>query len=101
MSTSAPVTEQVKALPKGWWQELAACHTFARLFSKHLLALQMVFRHEGQTYQDLYTGFPMWHRDRLMWATAGHVIDEIRERADSPAYEVGGACWLDGCEIAG
>src|SRR5438105_3577447 len=96
-----PVSQAISALPTNWWLDVSACHTFARLFSRHILALQMVFRYQGKEYHDLYSGFATYYRNRLMWITAGHVIDEITERASNPKLEIGAAGWLDGCEVSG
>jgi hypothetical protein len=99
--TATDHLRKVLELPTGWWAEKCVCEQFAQFFSQYLLGLHVVIRRHGNTYQLFYTGFALFHCGRLVWVTAGHVLTELHELLADSAVEIGGAGWMDGCEIPG
>jgi hypothetical protein len=83
------------------WRSSQSCRFLSNSLSRHLVGLNVLFKKQGQVCQELYTGFALYHRERLMWVTAGHVVDEIGALISSADFEVIGAAWLDGCDISG
>ena len=61
----------------------------------------MTFEIEGEAQHVLYTGFLLFYEENLMWATAGHVIDEIREIKSNPNIKIIRMRWLDDCKTSG
>ena len=68
---------------------------FRDRLQKHMLALYIVGKVRGEPQHGIYSGFILHHFDRLMWATAGHVVQELNELFDSPDFELIEASWVD------
>jgi hypothetical protein len=47
------------------------------------------------------TGFLLHHREVLLWVTAGHVVDKIRQVLSDANNDILRMRWLDGCQIEG
>ncbi len=88
-------------LPSDWWQQLSACQTLADWFGRHLVGLFLSVQAEGSNRQGVYTGFVLFYEENLLWITAGHVVDEIRQVLSNPETDVQIMRWLDGCDIPG
>ena len=88
-------------LPDDWWQQLSACETLADWFGRHLVGLYFSIKSRGTKQQGAYTGFVLFYDENLLWITAGHVVEEIRQLLSNPEIDVEVMRWLDGCEISG
>jgi hypothetical protein len=90
-------------LPVDWWRRLSTCQVLADWFSKHLLGLFLSYKEssEEQPRHAIATGFLLYHRETLLWVTAGHVVNKIRGILSNPGNDVLRMRWLDGCEIPG
>jgi len=90
-------------LPDDWWRWMSTCQILADWFSRHLLGLFLSYRKnsEKQARHAIATGFLLYHREVLLWVTAGHVVDKLDEILSNPNTDVLRMRWLDGCEIPG
>ncbi|MCI0399682.1 MAG: hypothetical protein L0332_10950 [Chloroflexi bacterium] len=88
-------------LPDDWWRRLSTCQTLANWFGRYLVGLFFSVSLGGQPQYGVYTGFLLYHRQALLWITAGHVIDEIRGILSSPNVNITMMHWLDGYEFFG
>ncbi len=89
-------------LPNDWWQKLSTCNTLADWFGRHIVGLLFYVQAEGSKPEvRVYTGFVLYYEENLLWITAGHVVDIIRDLLSNPKIKVKIMRWLDGCEIPG
>ena len=90
-------------LPSDWWRQLSTCQILADWFSHHLLGLFLSYREKGeeQSCHVIATGFLLHHKEILLWVTAGHVVDKLREILSDQNNDIRRMRWLDGCEIPG
>jgi hypothetical protein len=88
-------------LPTDWWQRKSTCQILLDLFKRYLLGLFLSVEIEGKVQHGLYTGFLLFYRENLMWATAGHIIDEIRKIISNPNVRIIRMRWLDDSKISG
>lgn len=63
-------------LDNDWWKHQNIVELLFAQFKQYLLGLLLSVS-TGRSQYEFFTGFLFWHRDRLFWITAGHVIDKI------------------------
>ncbi|MCB8925293.1 MAG: hypothetical protein H6652_06655 [Ardenticatenaceae bacterium] len=89
-------------LPDNWWAYQSTCEILAGWFQKHLVGLLISISKNEKAHNNLvFTGFLLFYRERLLWITAGHVIDKIQEVLQEPNYDIVTMQWLDGGKIPG
>jgi len=90
-------------LPDDWWRYRSVCEDLARWFIEYLLSLFVSFEdtRDGRVHHEMYTGFLLFHRDALLWVTAGHVVNRVNAILSTASIRVMRMRWLDGCEIPG
>ena len=88
-------------LPTDWWRRKSTCQILLNWFKRYLLGLFLSVEIEGKVQHELYTGFLLLYKENLMWATAGHIIDEIREIKSNPNVRIVRMRWLDDSKISG
>lgn len=89
---------QTTALPGEWWTDARVCVGFCDLVRKHILGLGIEYVTDSKLALANYTGIMLTHRDRDMWVTAGHVIDQICELRDHRDVAVRRVRIVDHCE---
>lgn len=89
------------SLPDDWWYRKSTCQILLDWFKRYLLGLFVSVEIEGKVQHGLYTGFLLLYKENLMWATAGHIIDEIRGIISNPSIKIVRMRWLDDCKISG
>lgn len=82
-----------------WWRSVEVCGVLCDWFSRHLLSLYLAYDARGERKHLVYTGFLLRYRGLLLWATAGHVIDELRSIREDAACQVRQMRWLDGSNV--
>jgi hypothetical protein len=92
---------KLEDLPNNWWQQLSTCQVLADWFSHHLVGLFFSVQIDGHHQQCVYTGLILNYENNLLWATAGHVIDQISNLLFDSRINIWAMRWLDGCEIPG
>jgi len=81
-------------VPDDWWRRSNVCRHFSHDLGRAAVPLLVVWD-RGQEHQtEIFSGFLVLHGQRLMWMTAGHVIEHLREVVSS-GVRVGAAKWLD------
>jgi hypothetical protein len=88
-------------MDKEWWRKFRTCKDLSHWFINHLVGLLISYQFNNQIFERVHTGFLLFHRNVLLWVTAGHVIDNIRELTSNPEIRTLGMSWLDGCDIEG
>jgi hypothetical protein len=88
-------------LPGDWWRSLEACEKLARWFRGHLLGLWIRFGNQSGIEPEFYTGFLLDYKGVLLWITAGHIIDRIKEILSNQSVEISGIRWVDQCSAPG
>lgn len=95
------ITGLINHLPTDWWQKKSVGEILSGWFNRYLVGLYLSVETEGKVQHRLYTGFLLYHKENLMWATAGHVIDAIEKiRSDSRA-KILRMRWADRYRISG
>lgn len=89
------VPDKIRALPPDWWKEPTTPRVLSNYFSRHVIALHLVVEVDGKPQQTIYTGFVVFHVNRIVWATAGHVIDQILAIRNHTGTRVIKADWID------
>lgn len=88
-------------LPTDWWRRKSTCQILLNWFKRYLLGLFLSVEIEGKVQHGLYTGFLLLYKENLMWATAGHIIDDIRKIKSNPNVRIVRMRWLDDSKISG
>ena len=89
------------SLPSEWWQHRSVAEELAHWFVRHVLGLALSFRYQGNTRRAVFTGFLVDLRGRLLWMTAGHIIEQLNRVLSSSDYSVLDMRWLDRWRIPG
>jgi hypothetical protein len=100
METRTP-DEIVRAFPDDWWKRPTTPRILSQWFSRYMIGLHLVVLVKGELQQVVYSGFALYHAGCLVWATAGHIVDQviqIRARLDAKILR---AAWLDNCSVIG
>ena len=85
-------------LPADWWQYRTQAKILCDHFRRYLLGLLLSFRIKDETHHQFYTGFLLEFQETLLWITAGHVVDGIKEILTDRSVRVVRALWADGYE---
>lgn len=88
-----------QSLSDNWWRSVGVCRVLCEWFSRHLVSLYLACDADGERKHIVYTGFLLRYRGLLLWATAGHVIDELSSMREDAACQVRQMRWLDGSDI--
>jgi hypothetical protein len=88
-------------LPAEWWTREDICVRLTAWFRQHMISVAIDYNFKGT--RDVYhaTGFYLVHKQRAMWTTAGHVIDEMRTLSSAPGYTIVAARLADQCAVSG
>lgn len=93
--------EMIEKFPEDWWKRPNTPRILAHLFQRYMIGLHLVVTIDGKLDQDFYTGFALFHAHRRVWATAGHVIDQLIALRENPRAKIVRATWLDHCSVPG
>ena len=85
-------------LPSDWWQTAQATYSLLQWFKLHIVGLLLAGSVDHQFQYSFYTGFLLEHTNRLLWLSAGHVVEEIESALSSDRFRVSQFCWLDNYE---
>ncbi|SRR5258708_4208654 len=92
----------LNSLPDDWWQEEGHCKGFAKnLFSQHIIGLYAQVREKNEIRKVIYSGVLIENNGILLWLTAGHVIDELREAESKSEITLESLQWVDTFEEIG
>ena len=91
----------VEDLSPDWWQMEFACRALSHCFDRHIVGLSVGLGKGGKIVEEVFTGFLLLHENRLMWCTAGHVIDQLGEILETRPPEEVQLHWMDGMPING
>lgn len=78
-----------------WWQTAGACRCMSHLLGDSVLPLLVVRKTSDGFLHEVFTGFLLNHLRRLMWLTAGHVIDGLRSISTMDSKNIRHVCWMD------
>mgnify|MGYP000656815050 CR=1 FL=1 len=85
-------------LPPDWWQSIHTASILLKWFKSHIIPL-LVAGSVGKNIQyNVYTGILLEHNQIMVWLTAGHVVDELKQLLSSSAFKPSVMTWLDGYE---
>jgi hypothetical protein len=84
------------SLPADWWQYRTQAKILCDYFRRYLVGLLLSVRIKDETRHQFYTGFLLEFQESLLWPTAGHVLDGIREILADSSVNVVRARWADG-----
>ncbi|MGD0006448.1 MAG: hypothetical protein ABSE06_19730 [Anaerolineaceae bacterium] len=101
MENDLDLYEAAKNLPENWWQTLTTCQILSKQFEKHMVGLMASGNIYGIDQMVLFTGFLILYNQTLIWFTAGHVIDCIKDIISNSAKDNLQLKWLDGITIPG
>ncbi len=89
---------QPPGLSDDWWRSVGVCAVLCDWFRRHIVCLYLAYDAKGERKHLLYTGFLLRYRGLLLWATAGHVIDELASVREDAGCQLRQMRWLDGCD---
>jgi hypothetical protein len=92
---------KMRLLPKNWWQFASTTSIQMKQYKSHILGLLLAIWNGNDFQYSVYSGIPLFYKGRLIWITAGHIIDEIHEILSSQSIRVDIICWLDDYGIKG
>jgi hypothetical protein len=98
-SRSGELTRTSPNLSDDWWRSADVCRVLCDWFRRHLVCLYLACDAQGERKHLVYTGFLLRFQGLLLWASAGHVIDEVNAIRQDAAWQVRQMRWLDGCDI--
>lgn len=94
-----PITK-VSEYPSDWWKRPKSIEFLCGEFKKSVIGLLISYSTNNESPYQFYTGFLLEQKERLLWMTAGHIIDQIDQ-----ILEIGNnnliMRWFDGCPIDG
>lgn len=90
----------MKSRPSNWWTDSRVCVALSDVFRKHVLGLAIEYEFNAKREIVHYTGFMLCHRERDMWITAAHAIDEICELRRSKYHRIIRCRIVDHCTTA-
>jgi hypothetical protein len=92
---------KLRKLPEDWWRYVRASQTLVEWFRRYIVGLIIRIRMTESAKTMIFTGFLLYYEDLLMWATAGHIIDDLLALQGDATIEVQPARWADCCNITG
>lgn len=105
VKSSADPTQQMRRkmleLPPDWWQSVRATHALLEWFKLHIVGLLVAGSSPSGFQYSFYTGFLLSYAQKLLWLTAGHVVEELQLVLSSPHFRVSQFRWLDSYDAAG
>jgi hypothetical protein len=93
--------EMIRDFPSDWWQQARAIEILIEWFKPFIVGLMVGGSVMGEFQYSLYTGFLLYHRDRLLWLTAGHVVDYLSQVLSSENFTLTVMRWLDDYKVPG
>jgi hypothetical protein len=91
----------ITELPNNWWQMVRITNLFTKSFERSILGLLLAVWKGAEFEYSVYSGILLGYRGKLIWITAGHVIDEINQIMASSSLRIDLLCWLDGYKVKG
>jgi hypothetical protein len=88
-------------LPGEWWRYLRVSQTLVEWFRRYIVGLVVSVKGATPSRAMIFTGFLLYYENLLMWATAGHIIDDLLALQGNAMIEVERARWADRCDITG
>ena len=82
-------------LPPDWWQRRSAVSILLQRFSNHIVPLLVAGEVNNAIQHNVYSGLLLEHNQTLVWLTAGHVIDELKQLLSSSTFKPSVMAWLD------
>ncbi len=87
--------EDPSTWPKDYWRSGMVAAQLSHEFGDHVIAIGIAFTFDKQAHYEWFSGFLVVIDDRLLWLTAGHVVDRILELRDSQAVRIDYVSWND------
>jgi len=87
--------KEILDLPSEWWMQPQTVYTLIEWFKRHVLALFVSAKEEGERRYFLFSGFIIKREENLVWVTAGHVIDRLNKIRTDPNFEILQMQWID------
>jgi hypothetical protein len=88
-------------LPDDWWRYLDSCKILSEWFKQFLLGLFISIKVGDQIKYDVYTGFLLEYRQKLLWITVGHGMEELNDILLNHRDDILQLRWMDNCTIPG
>jgi hypothetical protein len=100
MMTKTP-EEMLRDLLPDWWQQARTVEELFKWFKTFLIGL-LVGGQAGEKFQYfMYTGFLLEYNGKVLWLTAGHVIDNLSQALSSPNFSLSVMRWIDDFDVPG
>jgi hypothetical protein len=78
--------EMIRNFPSDWWQHARAIEELIKWFRTFIIGLLVGGAIKGEFRYFLYTGFLLYHKDKILWLTAGHVLDNLSQVLSSENF---------------
>ena len=103
MSTESPKDYQrlLQELPSDWWRASHKIEVLTGWFRRYLIGLFVEFQDGKELRPFMFSGFLLEYRNRLLWATAGHVIDQLIELLENTNLSIKTMRWADNYSVRG
>jgi hypothetical protein len=95
------LADLILEMPDDWWKTTNTCATLLDWFDTHILGLLIAGQTNGTPQQYVFSGFLLIRGERLLWISAGHVIDQINDALTSPSFHLTAMVWLDNYPATG
>jgi hypothetical protein len=82
-----------------WWIRSSASHYFSKELLKYFVQLYISYRLEDKIYRHPCTGILVDIKGKLLWISAGHVVESIVEHYENGS--INDLRWIDRREIRG
>ena len=92
---------KIDNLPQDWWQNIQTAEALTNQFKKHIVGLLIDGSINDKSQHFLYTGVLLEYEERMLWLTAGHVIDNIQKVLNHSEFKISIMRWLDDYDVPG
>lgn len=88
------LAKKMLELPFDWWQSKVSAETLLKQFKRHIIPL-LVAGYIGNDFKyNVYSGILLDHAHTMVWLTAGHVVDELKQLLSS-TFKLTKMIWMD------
>lgn len=93
--------KKLLALPSEWWRLSAVSSKLSEWFSQYIIGLAINAEYSGHYVHRVLSGFLVSFDNLLLWFTAGHVIDQLKNDLSCSDVRINRMRWLDRFAIKG
>lgn len=83
------------SLPEDWWGHPYGAIDFANIYQRHTLGLSLAVKSEKGYQHEMLSGCKFYHRDCILWVTAGHTIKYLDRVLQEYGNQVTMMAWCD------